>query len=55
MGFIQREYCQDGKSVRGAIVANDDDLGIRNALSMVSGVDFYKYSVDFKLLKQDGS
>jgi len=49
MGFIKKEYCQEGKSVRGAIVAHQDDLSVRNALSMVDGVDFYLYSVDFKL------
>jgi restriction system protein len=53
MGFIKREYCQDGKTVRGAIVAHQDDLSIRNALSMVDGVDFYLYKVDFKLTLQN--
>ena len=52
MGFIKREYCQDGKTVRGAIVAHQDDLSIRNALSMIEGVNFYLYSVDFKLSLQ---
>ena len=52
MGFIKREYCQDGKTVRGAIVAHQDDLSIRNALSMVDGVQFYLYAVDFKLSLQ---
>jgi restriction system protein len=52
MGFIKREYCQDGKTVRGAIVAHQDDLSIRNALSMVEGVEFYLYAVDFKLTLQ---
>ncbi len=49
MGYIKREYCQDGKKVKGAIVAHEDDLGIRDALSMVSDVEFYKYEIDFKL------
>jgi restriction system protein len=51
MGYIKREYCQDGKKVCGAIVAHKDDLGIRNALSMVDDVEFYKYEIDFKLHK----
>lgn len=49
MGFVKKDLCQDGRSVRGAIVAHEDDLGMRNALSMVEGVDFYRYSIDFKL------
>lgn len=53
MGFIMREYCQDGETVRGAIVAHQDDLSIRNALSMVAGVQFYLYAVDLKLSLQN--
>lgn len=53
MGFIKREYCQDGKTVRGASVAHQDDLSIRNELSMVVGVQFYLYAVDFKLSLQN--
>ena len=49
MGFVKKDLCQDGKSVRGAIVAHQDDLGMRNALSMVKDVEFYRYSIDFKL------
>lgn len=60
MGFIKREYCKDEdrkkdenrKKVRGAIVAHEDDQRIRDALSMVNDVDFYKYSIDFKLAVQ---
>ena len=49
MGFVKKDLCQDGKTVRGAIVAHQDDLGMRNALSMVEDVEFYRYSIDFKL------
>lgn len=49
MGFVKKDLCQDGKTVRGAIVAHQDDLGMRNALSMVDDVEFYRYSIDFKL------
>jgi restriction system protein len=51
MGFVKRDLCQEGKTVRGAIVAHQDDLGLRNAISMVEDVDFYRYSIDFKLYK----
>jgi restriction system protein len=51
MGFVKRDLCQEGKSVRGAIVAHQDDLGLRNAISMVDDVEFYRYSIDFKLSK----
>lgn len=53
MGIIKRDYCQDGKTVRGAIIAHQDDSSIRSALSMVDGVQFYLYAVDFKLSLQN--
>jgi len=53
MGYVHREYCQDGKTVKGAIIAHEDDLAIRNALLMVKDVNFYKYTVDFKLHLQN--
>ena len=51
MGYVKKELCQDGKRVKGVIVAHRDDLGMRNAISMVQDVDFYRYSIDFELHK----
>lgn len=51
MGFVKKDLCQDGRTVRGVIVAHQDDLGLRNAISMVNDVEFYRYSIDFKLAK----
>lgn len=51
MGYVKKELCQDGKRVKGVIVAHKDDLGLRNAISMVQDVDFYRYSIDFELHK----
>ena len=42
---------EEGQTVRGAIVALDDDLSIRRALLVAPNIDFYKYKVDFKLEK----
>ena len=43
------ELAVNGESVRGVIVALEDELRLRNALLMVSAIDFYRYKIDFKL------
>ena len=49
MGFVKNELAVNGETVRGAIIALEDDLRLRNALSMVQNIDFYRYKIDFKL------
>lgn len=51
MGFVQNELAEDGQSVSGAIIALEDDHKIRRALSMVPSIDFYRYQVSFRLVK----
>ena len=49
MGFVKNDLATSGETVRGAIIALEDDLRLRNALSMVPNIDFYRYKIDFKL------
>lgn len=49
MGFVKNELAVNGETVRGAVIALEDDLRLRNALSMVPAIDFYRYQIDFKL------
>lgn len=49
MGFVKNDLATNGESVRGAVIALEDDLRLRNALSMVPSIDFYRYQIDFKL------
>lgn len=51
MGFVLGELAQPGQAVRGVIVALDDDLKLRRALSVASNIDFYRYQVSFRLAK----
>lgn len=51
MGFVLGDLAKDGQSVRGAIIAMEDDLRLRRALSVTSNIEFYKYQVSFKLIK----
>jgi restriction system protein len=47
---VKNELATNGESVRGVVIALEDDLRLRNALSMVSSIDFFRYQVDFKLI-----
>lgn len=49
MGFVKNELAINGETVRGAVIALEDDLRLRNALSMVPSIDFFRYRIDFKL------
>ncbi len=49
MGFVKEELAEDNQSVKGVIIALEDDLRIRRALSVTSNIEFYRYQVSFKL------
>jgi restriction system protein len=51
MGYAKEELCEDGQSVKGLIIGLEDDNKLRRALSVTTGIDFYRYIVDFKLVK----
>ncbi len=51
MGFVQEELLEPGQSLRGAIIAFEEDPKLRRALIMTPTVDFYRYEVKFKLVK----
>lgn len=51
MGFVLQELAEPGQSVKGVIIALDDDQRIRRALAVSPNIDFYRYQIGFKLLK----
>jgi restriction system protein len=51
MGYVNDELAEDSQSVKGAIVALEDDQRIRRALAMTPSITFYRYQVSFKLVK----
>ncbi len=51
MGFVADELTEPGQSVRGVIIALEDDIKLRRALSVTTNIDLYRYQVNFKLLK----
>jgi len=44
--------CVRGQKVKGVIIALEDDIRIRRALSVAQNIDFYRYELNFKLKKQ---
>ena len=51
MGYVLEELCDNGQKVKGVIIALDDDLRIKRALSVTKNIEFYRYSVNFNLYK----
>ena len=51
MGYVKEELAERGQKVRGVIIALEDDLRLRRALSVTQNIDFYTYKVTFKLIK----
>ena len=53
MGYVQEELAEPDQEVKGVIIALEDDLRIRRALKVTRNIEFYRYQVSFKLLKQE--
>ena len=51
MGFVLEDLTDVGQSVRGMIIALEDDLRLQRALSVAPNIEFYRYQVSFKLFK----
>jgi restriction system protein len=50
MGYVAMEMAEEGQTVRGVIIALEDDLRLKRALSVAPNIDFYRYQVSFSLL-----
>jgi restriction system protein len=51
MGFIKEELAEAGQDVKGVLIALEDDKKLKYALSVTNNIEFYKYKIDFKLIK----
>ncbi|MEK9810455.1 MAG: endonuclease NucS domain-containing protein [Candidatus Nanopelagicales bacterium] len=52
MGFVQEELAEPEQQVRGVIVALDDDPRIQRARAVTPNVDFYRYQIAFRLVRE---
>jgi len=51
MGYVKEALAEAQQEVRGIIIGLEDDLKLTRALSVTNNIDFYRYSVSFKLFK----
>lgn len=51
MGFVFQDLAEPGQTVRGVIIALEDDKRIRRALAVTPNIEFFRYEITFKLLK----
>jgi restriction system protein len=51
MGFTLEELAENGQTVKGVIIALEDDNRIRRALAVAPNIEFYRYQISFKLFK----
>ena len=51
MDYVVEVIADPDQTVRGIVIALDDDKKLRRALGRLSDVEFYSYKVDFKLVK----
>jgi len=49
MGYIVEEIAEDDQTVRGLIIALEDDNKLRRALVVTNNIDFYRYKLSFEL------
>ncbi|MCK5686510.1 DUF1016 family protein [bacterium] len=52
MGYVKEVLAEPDQTVRGVIIALEDDHRTKRALAMVPEIDFYRYEVSFKLVKE---
>lgn len=51
MGYVLGDLAEPDQTVRGVIIAMEDDLRLKRALSVTTNIEFYRYQVSFKLTK----
>lgn len=49
MGYVTEVLAEPNQTVRGVIIAFEDDLRVRRALAVAPNIDFYRYEVHFHL------
>ena len=49
MGWVKRNLCTNGQSVRGLVICRDPDPKLSYALEMTNNIDVRYYSVSFRL------
>ncbi len=51
MGFVHDELLEKDQQVKGVIIGLESSKRLKRALSVCNNIDFYRYQIDFKLIK----
>lgn len=51
MGFVKEELLEPGQEVKGLIIGLEADTRLKRALAVCTNIEFYRYQIDFKLIK----
>lgn len=51
MGFVEEDLAEPHQTVRGVLIALEDDLRICRALAVTPSIHFFRYQISFKLMK----
>ena len=51
MGYVKDEVLERGQKVKGLIIGLEPDVRLKRALSVCSDIEFCRYKIDFKLIK----
>ncbi len=51
MGYVLQELAEEGQTVKGIIIALEDDQRLRRAMAATPNIAFYRYQVSFRLQK----
>ena len=51
MGYVKEELAEPDQDVKGVIIALNEDLRLKRALSVTNNIEFYSYKVSFSLSK----
>jgi len=54
MGYVLDELAEPNQKVKGLIVGFDEDQALKRALRVAQNVEYYRYEVNFKLIKGFG-
>ena len=49
--YVQDELLEPGQEVKGIIIGLEADNRLKRALSVCHNIEFYRYQIDFKLIK----
>lgn len=52
MGYVKEELAEKNQTVKGVIIAFEDDIRVQRALSVAQNIDFYTYKIHFELKKK---